>query len=100
MVVDYDWNILKKKTIYQMLCVEKLMLPPDWNHLYHKEFEKTVRHVRVSSRFLTFLVYMAVLATVISTTFNQKLLFPCYFPFETRYAHSLQGYLFCYCRGL
>lgn len=72
-------------------CVDTQMLPPGWIRLYRSEFEKAVRHVRMSSRFITFGVYLAIVATVTSSIANQKLLFHCYFPFETRYAYSLQG---------
>lgn len=79
------------KLIYPMfhIWVEKLMLPS--NHLYRDEFLKTLRHIRMSSRFFTYLVYMAIVTTVCTNIFNQKMLFYCYFPFETRYAYSLQG---------
>lgn len=69
------------------------MFPYNWTHLYNSEYVKSVRHVRTSSRILTLSAYTAVLATVITTFWNQKPLFYCYFPFETRYAHNVQGYI-------
>lgn len=67
------------------------MLPAIRNDPYHNEFVKAMQHVRMSSRSYTYLVYVAIFATITTTILNRKLLFHCYFPFETRYEHSLQG---------
>lgn len=73
--------------------VENQMFANDWNRLYRNEFVKAMRHVRRSSRSYTCVVYMAIFGTIIPTLLNRRPLFYCYFPFETRYEYSSQGYV-------
>lgn len=72
--------------------LDKLMLPTDWNHVYNSELVKAIRHIRLTSRLYLTVVCLAITAVITTTALNKKLLFFCYFPFETRYEYSLKGY--------
>lgn len=68
--IDYDY-------------LDKQMLPTDWNHLYHTEFVEALRHIRMASRVYLCVCYLAIVAVITSTVSDRKLMFVCYFPFET-----------------
>lgn len=86
---NIDGNLFWKIYSPKFSWIEKQMLPS--NHLYHDEYVKTVRHIRLISRVFTCVMHTGLLAQISSTIWDQKRMFFCYFPFETRYAYSLQG---------